>query len=253
MSENIIEIKEIYKKFGSQQVLKGLSLNIPKGLVTVIIGRSGGGKSVLLKHIIGLLKPDAGQIIFDGVDLVTADEKTLQGIRKRFGMLFQEGALFDSLNLEDNIGFPLFEHTKLSDKEVYERVREVMAMVGLTGAEKKFPSEISGGMRKRAGLARAIISNPEVILFDEPTSGLDPVMSATIDNLIVDIQKRLNVTCIVISHDIKSTFRIAHKIAMLYEGQIIAEGTPEQMQNYDNAYLKQFIGGLTEGPMTAEK
>jgi len=253
MSENIIEIKEIYKKFGSQQVLKGLSLNIPKGLVTVIIGRSGGGKSVLLKHIIGLLKPDAGQIIFDGVDLVTADEKTLQGIRKRFGMLFQEGALFDSLNLEDNIGFPLFEHTKLSDKEVYERVREVMAMVGLTGAEKKFPSEISGGMRKRAGLARAIISNPEVILFDEPTSGLDPVMSATIDNLIVDIQKRLNVTCIVISHDIKSTFRIAHKIAMLYEGQIIAEGTPEQMQNYDNAYLKQFIGGLTAGPMTAEK
>jgi len=126
-------------------------------------------------------------------------------------------------------------------------------MVGLTGAEKKFPSEISGGMRKRAGLARAIISNPEVIIFDEPTSGLDPVMSATIDNLIVDIQKRLNVTCIVISHDIKSTFRIAHKIAMLYEGQIIAEGTPEQMQNYDNAYLKQFIGGLTEGPMTAEK
>lgn len=253
MSENIIEIKEIYKKFGSQQVLNGLSLNIPKGLITVIIGRSGGGKSVLLKHIIGLLKPDAGQIIFDGVDMVAADDKTLEGIRKRFGMLFQEGALFDSLNLEDNIGFPLFEHTKLSDKEIYERVKEVMAMVGLSGAEKKFPSEISGGMRKRAGLARAIISNPEVILFDEPTSGLDPIMSATIDNLIVDVQRRLNVTCIVISHDIKSTFRIAHKIAMLYEGKIIAEGTPEEMQNIDNAYLKQFIGGLTEGPMAAEK
>lgn len=253
MSENIIEIKEIYKKFGSQQVLNGLSLNIPKGLITVIIGRSGGGKSVLLKHIIGLLKPDAGQIIFDGVDMVAADDKTLEGIRKRFGMLFQEGALFDSLNLEDNIGFPLFEHTKLSDKEIYERVKEVMAMVGLSGAEKKFPSEISGGMRKRAGLARAIISNPEVILFDEPTSGLDPIMSATIDNLIVDVQRRLNVTCIVISHDIKSTFRIAHKIAMLYEGKIIAEGTPEEMQNIDNAYLKQFIGGLTEGPMAVEK
>lgn len=253
MTENIIEIKEIYKRFGSQEVLKGLSLNIPKGLVTVIIGRSGGGKSVLLKHIIGLLKPDAGQIIFDGIDMVSADEKTLQNIRKRFGMLFQEGALFDSLNLEDNIGFPLFEHTKLSDKEIYERVREVMAMVGLTGAEKKFPSEISGGMRKRAGLARAIISKPEVILFDEPTSGLDPIMSATIDNLIVDIQKRLNVTCIVISHDIKSTFRIAHKIAMLYEGRIIAEGTPEEMKSFDNAYLRQFIEGLTEGPMTAER
>ncbi len=253
MFENIIEIKEIYKKFGSQQVLNGLSLNIPKGLITVIIGRSGGGKSVLLKHIIGLLKPDAGQIIFDGVDMVAADDKTLEGIRKRFGMLFQEGALFDSLNLEDNIGFPLFEHTKLSDKEIYERVKEVMAMVGLSGAEKKFPSEISGGMRKRAGLARAIISNPEVILFDEPTSGLDPIMSATIDNLIVDVQRRLNVTCIVISHDIKSTFRIAHKIAMLYEGKIIAEGTPEGMQNIDNAYLKQFIGGLTEGPMAVEK
>lgn len=253
MFENIIEIKEIYKKFGSQQVLNGLSLNIPKGLITVIIGRSGGGKSVLLKHIIGLLKPDAGQIIFDGVDMVAADDKTLEGIRKRFGMLFQEGALFDSLNLEDNIGFPLFEHTKLSDKEIYERVKEVMAMVGLSGAEKKFPSEISGGMRKRAGLARAIISNPEVILFDEPTSGLDPIMSAAIDNLIVDVQRRLNVTCIVISHDIKSTFRIAHKIAMLYEGKIIAEGTPEEMQNIDNAYLKQFIGGLTEGPMAVEK
>lgn len=253
MSENIIEIKDIYKKFGTQQVLNGLSLNIPKGLITVIIGRSGGGKSVLLKHIIGLLKPDAGQIIFDGVNMVAADDKTLEGIRKRFGMLFQEGALFDSLNLEDNIGFPLFEHTKLSDKEIYDRVKEVMAMVGLSGAEKKFPSEISGGMRKRAGLARAIISNPEVILFDEPTSGLDPIMSATIDNLIVDVQRRLNVTCIVISHDIKSTFRIAHKIAMLYEGKIIAEGTPEEMQHIDNAYLKQFIGGLTEGPMTAEK
>lgn len=253
MAENIIEIKEVYKRFGTQEVLKGLSLNIPKGLVTVIIGRSGGGKSVLLKHIIGLLKPDAGQIIFDGIDMVSADEKTLQSIRKRFGMLFQEGALFDSLNLEDNIGFPLFEHTKLSDKEVYEKVKEVMAMVGLKGAEKKFPSEISGGMRKRAGLARAIISNPEVILFDEPTSGLDPIMSATIDNLIVDIQKRLNVTCIVISHDIKSTFRIAHKIAMLYEGQIIAEGSPEEMKSYDNAYLRQFIEGLTEGPIAAEK
>ncbi len=253
MAENIIEIKELYKKFGHQQVLNGVSLNILRGQITVIIGRSGGGKSVLLKHIIGLLKPDSGQIIFDGIDMVTADEKTLQNIRKRFGMLFQEGALFDSLNLEDNIGFPLFEHTKMSDKEIYERVREVMAMVGLTGAEKKFPSEISGGMRKRAGLARAIITNPEVVMFDEPTSGLDPVMSAIIDNLIVDIQKRLNVTCIVISHDIKSTFRIAHKIAMLYEGKIIAEGTPEDMRNYENPYLRQFIEGDITGPITAER
>lgn len=252
MSENIIEIKEIYKNFGSQQVLRGLSLNIPKGLVTVIIGRSGGGKSVLLKHIIGLLKPDAGQIIFDGIDMVAADEKTLTNIRKRFGMLFQEGALFDSLNLEDNIAFPLLEHTKLPKKVIYEKVSEIMAMVGLKGAEKKFPSEISGGMRKRAGLARAIISDPEVILFDEPTSGLDPIMSTTIDNLIVDIQKRLNVTCIVISHDIKSTFRIAHKIAMLYDGQIIAEGTPEEMKASSNPHLRQFIEGLTEGPITGE-
>lgn len=253
MSENIIEIKEIYKRFGTQDVLKGLSLNIPRGKVTVIIGRSGGGKSVLLKHIIGLVKPDKGQIFFDGIDMVKADQKTWENTRKRLGMLFQEGALFDSLNLEDNIGFPLFEHTKLSDKEIYSKVKEVMAMVGLQGAEKKFPSEISGGMRKRAGLARAIISNPEVILFDEPTSGLDPIMSANIDNLIVDIQRRLKVTCIVISHDIKSTFRIANKIAMLYEGQIIAEGTPEEMKKLDNPYLKQFIEGYTEGPMTTEK
>lgn len=253
MVENIIEIKNVYKRFGNQEVLKGLSLNIPKGQVTVIIGRSGGGKSVLLKHIIGLLKPDSGQILFDGIDIVSADEKTMSKIRRRFGMLFQEGALFDSLNLEDNIGFPLFEHTKLPEKEIYERVKEVMAMVGLKGAEKKFPSEISGGMRKRAGLARAIITNPEVILFDEPTSGLDPIMSTIIDNLIVDIQKRLNVTCIVISHDIKSTFRIAHKIAMLYDGQIIAEGSPEEMRRNDNPYLRQFIEGLAEGPIGVEK
>ncbi len=249
--ENIIEIKNLFKKFGNQQVLQDLNLSIPRGKITVIIGRSGGGKSVLLKHIIGLIKPDAGQIIFDGIDIVSADEKALNSVRKRLGMLFQEGALFDSLNIADNIGFPLFEHTRLSPKEIYEKVDHVMGLVGLRGAEKKFPSEISGGMRKRAGLARAIITDPEVILFDEPTSGLDPVMSDVIDNLIVNIQEKLNVTCIVISHDIKSTFKIAHKIAMLYNGNIIAEGTPEEMREINNPVLKQFLEGRAKGPITA--
>lgn len=250
MNDNIIEIKNLSKRFGEQQVLKELNLNIPRSKVTVIIGRSGGGKSVLLKHIIGLLKPDSGQILVDGVDIVSADERTLTETRKKFGMLFQEGALFDSLTIADNVAFPLFEHTKMKPKEIYEKVDYVLGLVGLKGAEKKYPSEISGGMRKRAGLARAIISNPQVILFDEPTSGLDPIMSDVIDNLIVDIQQKLKVTCIVISHDIKSTFKIAHKVAMLYNGKIIAEGTPEEMRNNDNPYLKQFLEGKSKGPIT---
>ncbi|MCX7990862.1 MAG: ABC transporter ATP-binding protein [Proteobacteria bacterium] len=249
MEDFIIKIKNLSKRFGTQEVLRELNLDIPRAKITVIIGRSGGGKSVLLKHIIGLLKPDSGQILVDGVDIVTADEKTLNNTRKKFGMLFQEGALFDSLNIADNVGFPLFEHTKMAPNEIYERVDYVLGLVGLRGAEKKYPSEISGGMRKRASLARAIISNPEVIMFDEPTSGLDPIMSDVIDNLIVDIQEKLKVTCIVISHDIKSTFKIAHKVAMLYNGKIIAEGSPEDMRNNDNPYVKQFLEGKSKGPI----
>lgn len=249
MKESIIKIRKLCKRFGNQEVLKELDLDIPKGMITVIIGRSGGGKSVLLKHIIGLLKPDSGEIYIDGIDIAKESDDKLNEVRKRFGMLFQEGALFDSMTIEENVAFPLTEHTKLSHKEIEERTKEVLAMVGLTGAEKKYPSEISGGMRKRAGLARAIIAKPDIILFDEPTSGLDPIMSAHIDNLIVEIQKRLNVTCIIISHDIQSTFRIAHKIAMLYDGKIIAEGTPEEMKTLDNPFLKQFIEGSSKGPI----
>lgn len=249
MEESIIKIRKLCKKFGNQEVLKELDLDIPKGMITVIIGRSGGGKSVLLKHIIGLLKPDSGEIYIDGIDIAKESDDKLNEVRKRFGMLFQEGALFDSMTIEENVAFPLTEHTKLSHEEIEERTKEVLAMVGLTGAEKKYPSEISGGMRKRAGLARAIIAKPDIILFDEPTSGLDPIMSAHIDNLIVEIQKRLNVTCIIISHDIQSTFRIAHKIAMLYDGKIIAEGTPEEMKTLDNPFLKQFIEGSSKGPI----
>lgn len=249
MEESIIKIRKLCKKFGTQEVLKELDLDIPKGMITVIIGRSGGGKSVLLKHIIGLIKPDSGEIYVDGIDIAKEPEDRLNEVRKRFGMLFQEGALFDSMTIEENVAFPLVEHTKLSQKEIEERTKEVLAMVGLTGAEKKYPSEISGGMRKRAGLARAIIAKPDIILFDEPTSGLDPIMSAHIDNLIVEIQKRLNVTCIIISHDIQSTFRIAHKVAMLYDGKIIAEGSPEEMKSFNNPYLRQFIEGSSKGPI----
>lgn len=250
MEDIIIKIRNLYKKFGTQVVLDGLNLDIPRGKITVIIGRSGGGKSVLLKHIIRLIKPDSGEILVDGVDIIKADEKTLNRVRRRFGMLFQDSALLDSLNIEENVGFPLSEHTNLPPDEISKRVKEVLKMVGLSGVEKKYPSELSGGMRKRAGLARALISNPDIILFDEPTSGLDPVMSDVIDKLIVDIQQRLNVTCCVISHDIKSTFKIGHKVAMLYNGKIIAEGSPDYLNTLDNPYLKQFIAGSSEGPIT---
>ena len=245
----MINLADIHKSFGSNVVLNGLNLSIDKGEITVIIGQSGGGKSVLLKHMIGLIRPDSGRVEVDGHDITTFNDHQLNEIRKRFGMLFQEAALFDSMTVGENVAFPLVEHTKLTKGEIREIVSDKLAHVGLKGVEEKMPSELSGGMKKRVGLARAIALEPEIILFDEPTTGLDPIIGDAIDQLIIDIQRRLNVTCIVISHDIEGTFKIAHKIAMLLNGKIIEYGTPEEIKRSGNPALKQFLEGKIEGPI----
>jgi phospholipid/cholesterol/gamma-HCH transport system ATP-binding protein len=245
----MIRIVDLHKSFQSQKVLDGVNLEIEDGKTTVIIGRSGGGKSVLLKHIIGLMKPDSGQILVDDVDIAKLDDRSLNEVRKKFGMLFQEGALFDSMNVAENVGFTLREHTKMKEEEIRAAVAEKLKAVGLTGIEEKMPSELSGGMRKRVALARAIAINPQIVLFDEPTTGLDPIMLEAINHLIIDTQKNFNLTCIVISHDVESIFKVGHKIAMLYDGKIIEYGTPEEIKKSPNPVLQQFLTGSIEGPI----
>jgi phospholipid/cholesterol/gamma-HCH transport system ATP-binding protein len=245
----MIELIDIHKSFGRQKVLNGLNLTIEDNKTTVIIGRSGGGKSVLLKHIIGLLRPDKGRVLVDGVDITKLNDRELNDIRRKFGMLFQEGALFDSMNVGENVAFPLIEHTKLKEVEIREIIADRLKAVGLSGIENKMPSELSGGMRKRVALARAIALQPQIVLFDEPTTGLDPVLSEAINQLIISTQKNFNLTCIVISHDLESIFKIAHRIALLYEGKIIEYGTPEEIRRSKNPVLVQFLAGSTEGPI----
>ena len=244
-----VELISLYKSFNGQTVLNGLDLKIEKGKTTVIMGRSGGGKSVLLKHIIGLYKPDKGQVIIEGTDITRLREKELNEVRKKFGMLFQDAALFDSMTVGENVACPLVEHTRLKPSEIRERVLEKLLMVGLKDVEQKMPSELSGGMKKRVGLARAIIMNPEILLFDEPTSGLDPIMADAIDHLIRETQEHLQVTSIVISHDIQSTLKIAHKVALLYQGEIVAQDTPEAFLGSQDPLIKQFITGSSKGPI----
>ena len=236
-----ITLENISKSFGEQKVLDGLDLTLESKKITFIIGQSGGGKSVLLKHIIGLVKPDSGRVLVDDTDISSLDEAGMNEIRKNFGMLFQDAALFDSMTVGENVAFPLNEHRRLPKKEVQQIVMEKLLQVGLTGVTQKMPSELSGGMRKRVGLARALALDPKIILFDEPTTGLDPIMCDAIDQLIVETQKNTGATCVVISHDINSTFKIAHKVAMLYNGKIIAYGSPEDIQNSSNPVLSQFV------------
>ena len=245
----MIKIIDLHKSFGKQKVLDGVNLEIEEGKTTVVIGRSGGGKSVLLKHIIGLLKPDSGHVFIDGTDITRLNERKLDEIRKKFGMLFQDAALFDSMTVGENVAFPLKEHTEKKDKEIKRIVSDRLMAVGLTGVEDKMPSELSGGMRKRVGLARAIAMHPRIVLFDEPTTGLDPVMTEAINSLIIDTQKNFNLTSIVISHDVKSIFKIGHRIAMLYEGKIVEYGTSEEIKKSKNPVLAQFLSGSAEGPI----
>jgi len=239
----------VHKSFGTQHVLRGLNLDLPKDKVNIILGKSGGGKSVLLKHIIGLLKPDQGEVLVQGEDISKLTERELAKVRRKFGMLFQEAALFDSLTVAENVAFPLKEHTKKSQREIMDIVEEKLTQVGLKGMGYKMPSELSGGMRKRVGLARALALNPQIVLFDEPTSGLDPIMSAAINELIIKTKEEFGATCIVISHDIPAAMKTADFIFMLYEGQIIASGTPQEIQNLDNPVVQQFIHGRTNGPI----
>lgn len=246
----MIEIINLCKAFGRHVVLDSANLNIQKGETMVIIGRSGTGKSVLLKHIIGIMKPDSGQVIIDGFDVTKASEKELNDFRMKFGMLFQGAALFDSLTVGENVGFALYEHTSLSKTQIQNRVKECLAHVGLSGIEDLKPAELSGGMRKRVGLARAVCVNPEIIMYDEPTTGVDPIMGDAVNDLIVTLHDRLKITSIAVTHDMVSAYKIADRIAMLYEGKIIAIGTPNEIKNTKNPIVKQFITGAAVGPIT---
>jgi phospholipid/cholesterol/gamma-HCH transport system ATP-binding protein len=238
-----IRLENLNKSFGSQRVLDELNLEIEPKKITFIIGQSGGGKSVLLKHIIGLIKPDSGRIFIGDKEISGMKEAELNDVRKNFGMLFQEAALFDSMTVGENVAFPLKEHTNLPKHEINKIVQEKLLQVGLKDITEKMPSQLSGGMRKRVGLARAIALDPKIILFDEPTTGLDPIMCDAIDNLIVKTQQLTDATCIVISHDIESTFKIAHRVAMLYKGKIIEYGRPEDIKSSANPVVDSFIRG----------
>jgi len=245
----MIEIAKVTKYLGGQKVLDGLDLFIPEKKTIVIIGRSGCGKSVLLKHIMGLLKPDSGKILIDGKDISGLDEKEIDGVRIKIGMLFQGAALFDSLTVEENVGFALTRFSGKSRSEIKKIVKEKLALVGLENIEDKKPSELSGGMKKRVGLARALAMEPKIMLYDEPTTGLDPIMSDVINELIVDLQSKLKITSVVVTHDMKSAYKVGDIVAMLYEGKIVEEGTPEEIQRTKSPVVKQFINGVSTGPI----
>lgn len=246
----MITITNLHKWFEGNHVLRGLDLTIHDGETVVIIGRSGCGKSILLKHIIGLMKPDKGSIRVDDVDIETLDRDELNRFRLKIGMVFQGAALFDSMTVRENVGFSLYEHTKISPREICERVTEKLRLVGLQGVEELSPSELSGGMKKRVAIARALCNEPQLILYDEPTTGLDPIMADAINSLIIRLQDRLKVTSIVVTHDMASAYKVGHRIAMLYEGKIIAAGAPDEIKSSKDPFVHQFISGLSHGPMT---
>lgn len=246
----MIEIIGLHKSFGSKQVLNGVDLTIEKGETITIIGRSGEGKSVLIKHIIGLLKPDRGTIRIDGEDIKRFDTSRMVALRKRFGMLFQGAALFDSMTVDENVGLGLREHNIHPESRIRAIVREKLAQVGLQDVEHIKPAELSGGMKKRVGLARAIAMDPEFILYDEPTTGLDPIMADAINDLIIHLKNTLTVTSIAVTHDMVSAYKISDRIAMLYGGKIIMTGTPEEIKGTDSEIVRQFITGSARGPIT---
>jgi len=242
----MIRIQNLHKAFGHQAVLRGLDLDVATGEIMVVIGRSGGGKSVLLKHLIGLLRPDSGAILVDGQDITRLRGAALDRIRERYGVVFQGGALFDSMSVFDNVAFPLREKSRLGPATIVERVDERLEQVGLTGMGHKNPAEISGGMRKRVAIARALVTEPEVVFFDEPTTGLDPVLVNTIHHLIVELHRKVRFTAVMVSHEIPEIFRIADRVAMLHDGVIVEVGTPDAIQASSNPVVQQFIHGDIE-------
>lgn len=239
----LIDLRNLHKRFGRLVVLDGVDLQIQSGESVVVIGASGSGKSVMLKHIVGLLKPDKGEVWFDGDRLDTHPERELMRIRQRFGFLFQMGALFDSLTVEENIAFPIVEHTRKEVDEIKRIVQEKLRMIGLPDVGPKMPADLSGGQRKRVALARAIALNPEVILYDEPTTGLDPIRSDVINELILMLNRELNVTSLVVTHDMQSAFKVADRIVMLHEGKIAFDGTPQQVRDTDDPIVRRFVMG----------
>jgi phospholipid/cholesterol/gamma-HCH transport system ATP-binding protein len=239
-------VQKLFKTFGHQPVLRGLDLDVATAEIMVVIGRSGGGKSVLLKHLIGLLRPDSGAVLVDGTDISRLRGSALDQIRRRYGVVFQGGALFDSMSVEDNVAFPLREKTKLSSSEIRSRVHEKLEQVGLAGMGDKNPAEISGGMRKRVAIARALVTEPEVVFFDEPTTGLDPILVNTIHHLIQELHRKFRFTAVVVSHEIPEIFGIADRVAMLHDGLIVESGPPDAIQASSNPIVRQFIHGDIE-------
>jgi phospholipid/cholesterol/gamma-HCH transport system ATP-binding protein len=245
----MIDIEDLHKSFNTKVVLAGLTLSIEHGETMVVIGGSGTGKSVLLKHVIGLMSPDHGRVLVEGQEVGQLNEARLIELRKKFGMLFQGSALFDSLSVWENVGFWLTQHTKLSPRQVREAAREKLALVGLKNVEDLMPAELSGGMKKRVGLARAIAHDPQIMLYDEPTTGLDPIMADVINELIIRLKEQLKVTSIAITHDMTSAYKIADRIAMLYQGRIQEVGTPDEIRGSADPVVRQFIAGSAEGPI----
>ncbi|UCD63589.1 MAG: ABC transporter ATP-binding protein [Candidatus Zixiibacteriota bacterium] len=249
MDTPLIQIENLCKSFDGHEVLSGVSIDIPRGDSIVVIGQSGCGKSVLIKHLIRLLEPDSGRVLFDGEDISRLKTGELTRLRQRFGMLFQSAALFDSLTVAENVGLGLKESRRHSAAEVEDIVSEKLDLVGLSDAADKSPAELSGGMRKRAGLARAIAASPDVLLYDEPTTGLDPVTGDMINQLIVDLREKLSVTSVAVTHDLTSAYRIADRIVMLYNGRVQFAGTPDEIKSSTDPVVKQFISGSATGPI----
>jgi phospholipid/cholesterol/gamma-HCH transport system ATP-binding protein len=245
----MIQISSLHKSFGGQKVLNGVNLSIPKGELIAIIGESGGGKSVLLRHLVGLLKPDKGTVLVEGEDITKLGRRELDAIREKFGVVFQGGALFDSYTIFENIAFPLREKTRLSEDKIQEKVDTALEDVGLLGVEQKYPAELSGGMRKRVALARALITEPKVVLFDEPTTGLDPIKLHAIHKLIMETHRKYGFTGVMISHDIPEIYEVVDRIAFLFEGVIEVVGTPEEIVHSEDRIVRQFITGSLSGPI----
>jgi phospholipid/cholesterol/gamma-HCH transport system ATP-binding protein len=242
----MIEARALQKSFGAHRVLDGVTFRIERGESVVIIGRSGGGKSILLKHVIGLLAPNAGEMLIDGENIAGMNERQLLRVRRKFGMLFQSAALFDSLTVAENVAFLLWRERKLSATEIARRVDETLEMVDLPGTQSKKPAELSGGMRKRVGLARAIVYRPEIVLYDEPTTGLDPVVADSIDQLILRVCERLDVTSVVVTHDMRSARRVGNRILMLHQGRIHVSGTPDEIFASNDPVVHRFVTGVSD-------
>src|SRR5258708_8185518 len=244
---NAIEVRDLHKRFGLQQVLDGVTLDIPAGKITTIVGPSGSGKTVLLKHLNLLFRPDSGTIIFDGIDVTRLNWRGLDAVREKFGMLFQAGALFDSMSVFDNVAFPLVEKTRLSREEIAERVHETLKAVGLEGMESKYPSQISGGMQKRAALARALVRRPKILMLDEPTTGLDPSRTGAIHDLIRRPQENFHLTAVMVSHDVPAVFRVSDRVAFLHNGRTHLNGTVDEVMAADDDVFKRFLAGKASG------